>query len=387
MSDDPRLLAFARLVAIVDRLRGPGGCPWDRSLEPERAAAHLVEEAHEAHAAAVGSPGELAAELGDVLMNVLLLARIGQDAGEFSLREVSERVAEKLVRRHPHVFGGAEASDAAEAIRSWEGIKREERRRAGGGSALDGVPRRMPALVRAQRVGEKAAQAGFDWADPSGALEKLCEEARELAEALASGRRSAVREEIGDALFSLVNVARKAGVDAESALLETTRRFEWRFRYLEARLGARLQTAAEREPDEMERAWREAKRVLDEAELGLPADLEEPLRGIARDWLAERRLALATFSRLPADSREGEAGRTVREVEEAERCFLLSLSERLASSPLERGDERGTMNPQALLAALADPGARDLAPSVAPEIERLRDLWARAGRRIAEGSS
>jgi len=248
---------WIRLRQVVAALRAKdGGCPWDLQQTKESMAPHLLEEAYEAvEAIEGGDAGQTCEELGDVLMNVFLVSQIAEERGEFTVDDVAEGVADKLVRRHPHVFGGARVADAGAALRSWEAIKREE-----GGSSnrsvLAGVPNALPALLLAARVGAKAARVGFDWPDRAGPRAKLDEELGELDAACATGDRGAVEAELGDVLFSVTNLARHLGVDPETALRGSVKRFRSRFAQVEARLGARLGTAA---LAEMEAAWQQAK--------------------------------------------------------------------------------------------------------------------------------
>lgn len=254
---DP-LPAFARLLEVIARLRGPGGCPWDREQTLATMAPHLLEEAYEAvdalrSAAAAGA----CEELGDVLMNVLMCAQISSEHGGFDAGAVAAAIADKLVRRHPHVFGDARADSATEAYGNWERVKQAERsKEARPKGALDGVPAELPALLRAFRVGEKAARVGFDWNDASGPRAKIDEELRELDEAIASGDASAVEHELGDLLFSLCNLARHLRCNPEMALRQTIDRFQGRFRAVEQELGPDLQ---KRSLDELEAAWQRAK--------------------------------------------------------------------------------------------------------------------------------
>src|SRR5262245_1972979 len=240
--------AAARLVellGVVFRLRDEDGCPWDRSQSLDSMAQNLLEEAAETHEAiAGGADPQVCEELGDTLMNVLLMARIAEQEGRFGLADVAAGIAEKLVRRHPHVFGDRRAADVEQALQSWNEAKAEEKRAAAAArrSVLDGVPEALPALLAALRTGEKAAGVGFDWPDAAGALQKLEEEVAELREAAAGARaadpadaaaqaalRAAVEEELGDALFSAVNVARKHGIDPELALRRAIGKFRRRF--------------------------------------------------------------------------------------------------------------------------------------------------------------
>jgi len=256
---DPRTTELTRLVGIVDRLRD--GCPWDREQTLATMAPCAQEEAAEvADAVAAGGGEEICEELGDLLMNVFLMGRIAEQAGRFSLADVARRIGDKLVHRHPHVFGDVQAGTAKEALANWDRIKEQERaaRRdpATPRSVLDDVPTRLSALGRAAKLGKRAARTGFDWPDARGALEKVREEAGELERAASGGSRTAIGHELGDLLFAVVNVARKLDLDAEQALREANGRFERRFRHVERTLGPRIgETALE----ELERLWQQAK--------------------------------------------------------------------------------------------------------------------------------
>ncbi len=255
---DPETAAlFLRLLEIVETLRSPGGCPWDREQTPLTIAPYLVEEAHEVFEAVErGDPEELCEELGDVLLEVALLTQMGREEGRFTVADSLRAICEKLVRRHPHVFGDARAADAAAVKESWARIKAAEKR---GRGALEGVPRRLPALHRARRVSEKAAGVGFDWADPAGVLEKVAEEVDELREAVASGDATHAEEELGDLLFALVNLGRHLGLDPEAALHRTTEKFLARFGHVEKALAAGGRHPSEATLDELEALWQEAK--------------------------------------------------------------------------------------------------------------------------------
>lgn len=255
---DPETAAlFLRLLEIVETLRAPGGCPWDREQTPVTIAPYLVEEAHEVFEAVErGDPTELCEELGDVLLEVALLTQMGREEGLFTVADSLRAICAKLVRRHPHVFGDARAQDAAAVKESWARIKATEKR---GRGALEGVPRRLPALHRARRVSEKAAGVGFDWADPAGVLEKVAEEVGELREAVASGDTAHAEEELGDLLFALVNLGRHLGLDPEAALHHTTEKFLARFGHVEKALAADGRHPSEATLDEMEALWQQAK--------------------------------------------------------------------------------------------------------------------------------
>jgi MazG family protein len=236
---DPRIGALERLVAIVDRLRAPDGCPWDRKQTLATMAPCLVEEAYETvEAIDRGDDAATAEEAGDVLMVIALIARIAQDEGRFDLARSATAIADKLVRRHPHVFGDVRASDAEAALASWESVKRKEREgRKEDASALAGIPIALPALQRARRVCEKAVAAGFRWSDAGEAVAKISEEERELKEALAGDDRSEVEHELGDVLLAGAFAAAYLDLDPEKLCRDALRRFEARFREMETRLG------------------------------------------------------------------------------------------------------------------------------------------------------
>jgi len=253
---------FQRLLAVIARLRSPTGCPWDRQQTVASMAPHLLEEAYETVDAIVRGDGEqVAEELGDVLTNVLLIAQIRADGGDSDLEPIAGAVADKLVRRHPHVFGDQPADGQAVAFRDWERLKLQEPRPGTPvRSVLDGVPAALPALLRASRVGEKAARVGFDWPDCSGPRAKVAEELAELDAAIASGDGAAIAAELGDLLFSIINLARHLGCSAELALRGTVDRFQRRFALVERELGPDLQ---QRSLAELEAAWQRAKQALD----------------------------------------------------------------------------------------------------------------------------
>jgi MazG family protein len=252
--DDPRLEGLRRIVAVMDRLRGDGGCPWDREQDHQTLRPFLVEEAYELlEALDGGDSNEVREELGDLLFQVVFHARVAEDEGRYHLGQVAEGIATKLLRRHPHVFedpGSVPDSEQVSAL--WDELKRRE----GRSSALDGVPRALPALLRAQRVQEKAARVGFDWSDVQGPLDKLNEELGELRERVEAQDPEGIVDELGDLLFSAVNLARHLKVTPEDALRGTTARFERRFRHMEQLAGGDLKPL---DADAMERLWEQAK--------------------------------------------------------------------------------------------------------------------------------
>lgn len=229
---------MAKLRWVLKALRAPDGCPWDREQTLQSIQPCLQEECYELLSAMVGE--DLAnhrEELGDVLLQVLFQCDIREDQGAFTFDEVVGELTDKLIRRHPHVFGEVDAKDTETVLRNWERIKQGEHK-APKASALDGVPEALPALLKAQRTQHKAAKVGFDWQDAEGPEAKIVEELAELKAAVAEGKPEAVAEEYGDVLFSMVNLARHIGVDAESALRAATAKFAKRFRAVEARVKA-----------------------------------------------------------------------------------------------------------------------------------------------------
>jgi MazG family protein len=260
MIDSPGSL-FERLLEIMARLRGAGGCPWDREQTRTSLKAYLIEEAYEViEAIESGQAGALEEELGDLLFQVVFHARIAEEQGEFDMAGLLRRLADKMVSRHPHVFGAASVDTPAEALQQWETIKGREAEATGQRrSVVDGVPRAMPALLRAQRLSGKAARVNFDWPDARAAWEKVGEEMREAGEALAGGDRAGFAEELGDVLFSLVNVARLCSLDAEDVLQSANEKFRRRFAAMEADLAARGASVAKAGADELERAWERTK--------------------------------------------------------------------------------------------------------------------------------
>ena len=257
----PALDALAELIAVVDRLRDPdGGCPWDLEQTHTSLIPYVLEEAHEvADAIRHGDDHHLREELGDLLLQVLLHARIAAEAGRFDLEAVARGIRDKLVRRHPHVFAGAEAADSAAVRGHWEAIKEQERPASPLSDRLAGKVRGQPALAGAMAISRKAAAAGFEWDDLDGVWGKVHEELDELKEAVASGDRAHAQEELGDVLFTLVNVARWCGLDPEEGLAGTNRRFLERFGRVEAALGGDL---TGRSLAELEALWRQAKAAI-----------------------------------------------------------------------------------------------------------------------------
>jgi MazG family protein len=254
--------AQADLRAVVHCLRAPGGCPWDREQTHESLIPHLLEEAYEvAEAIRNGDMPHLREELGDLLLQPLLHAEIASESGHFDLDAIARELTEKLIRRHPHVFGDASVTDTEGVLTQWDEIKRREKGEtpATRKPHLHGISHGLPALMRAQKVQKKTAKVGFDWPDLAPVLEKVQEEAREIIEAVAEKDAAAVAEEVGDFLFNAVNLARKLGVDAESALAAATAKFERRFGRVEREILAQGKTLEDSTLEEMDAIWEATK--------------------------------------------------------------------------------------------------------------------------------
>ena len=247
---------LARLLRI---LRSPEGCPWDREQTHLSNRRNFLEEAYEAaEAFDRDDPAAMCEELGDVLMQVLFNIHMEEDAGRFTTADVTDHVVRKLLYRHPHVFGDVKAGTSEEVLVNWEALKRSEKGQRSTADALDAVARSLPALWRADKLQSKAAKAGFEFPDVSGALQKLDEETRELREAVETG--GDVEEELGDVLFAAVKVGRFRGIDPEAALSRTNEKFIARFRYVEAAAAERGAALDSLSPDELTGLWEEAKR-------------------------------------------------------------------------------------------------------------------------------
>ena len=251
------LRSFDELVAIIARLRGPGGCPWDREQTHVSLKGNLTEEAYEVlEAIDGGDKDELCEELGDLLLQVVLHAQIADDEGDFDIRDVIESICKKLIHRHPHVFGNRKAKDAAQVIAHWEELKKEE----GKGPLLSGVPSDMPALSYSQAVQRRVARVGFDWEEVEDIVDKLSEEVAELQSAADYQGRV---HEFGDILFTLANIARRMDIDLEAALRGANKRFYTRFSRMEELCEERGTTLSSLSLDEQEALWQEAKRDLE----------------------------------------------------------------------------------------------------------------------------
>jgi ATP diphosphatase len=252
--------ALGESAAIMAFLRGERGCPWDREQTFDSIKRHTLEETYEVFDAIERRDwAALKDELGDLLLQVLFYAQMAKDAGHFELRDVAEGLNAKLVRRHPHVFGEVVAEDADAVITTWESVKREEKAaKADGGSLLEDVPRTMPAVMEAQKIGSKAAKVGFDWPDASGLFAKLDEEIAELMVEVEAKHRENVEEEFGDLMFTAVNLARHLKVDAEGALRAANAKFRRRFAAMEQAAGGAV-ALEEKAPEELEALWAQVK--------------------------------------------------------------------------------------------------------------------------------
>lgn len=250
---------FGRIMEIMRRLRGPGGCPWDAEQTHESLKRYLLEEAYEViEAIDAGSPEMLREELGDLLLQPIFHAVVAEERGAFAMTDVLESLADKLVSRHPHVFGDQVVRTSDEQIENWERIKQKEKAQERR-SALAGVPAHLPALMRAQKVTEKASRVGFDWTRVDEVHAKVMEELTEFEEAMATGKQERMEAELGDLLFAIVNLGRFLALNPEEALRKTIERFARRFSHIEETLHSRGVTLKHASLADMEALWEEAK--------------------------------------------------------------------------------------------------------------------------------
>ncbi len=246
---------FTRFLEIIDTLRNPGGCPWDIEQTPESLRGNLVEEAYETvEALNAGDPEHVREELGDVMLLVGMISRIFSESGSFNIADVLREVSDKLIRRHPHVFGSVEVENTEEVLRNWEQIKIDVEGRAEK-SALDNIPANYPPLQKAWKMQKKAAKKGFDWPDSSGAQNKILEELKELEEAAPECRE----EELGDLLFSVVNLARHLHINPVLALQQANSKFNKRFRYVEQKMAENNIPMSPDKLEQMDKFWDESK--------------------------------------------------------------------------------------------------------------------------------
>jgi len=247
-----------RLKELMVQLRG--NCPWDSAQSFETIAPYTIEEAYEVSDCIDRKDLQgLKEELGDLLFQVVFHAIMGQEAGAFDFDEVCDSLTRKMVDRHPHIFGNAVQRDVESQTQAWEDLKAQERKAKGQTSILDGVALGYPALMRAQKLQKRAARVGFDWPDMDGVIEKMREEEQEVLEALETGNENDIENEIGDLMFSVVNLARKAGIDAEKALRRTNRKFQDRFNRIEAHARDNDRRVEDMSLNEMETVWQKAK--------------------------------------------------------------------------------------------------------------------------------
>lgn len=251
--------SFDDLVVLMTRLRAPGGCPWDREQTLGSLKAFIIEESYEVvDAIDREDRAALLEEVGDLLLQAVFITEITRESGEFDVYDSITAIHDKLVRRHPHVFGDVEAKDADQVLTNWEKLKSEERK-AENKSVLSGVPQAMPALLKASRLTEKAARVGFDWRRTDDVFHKIDEELAELREAVDGGESENIHEEIGDLLFTIANIARKVNVNPEEALQSTNRKFMRRFESMESRVREQDRNIDELTLEEMDALWDAAK--------------------------------------------------------------------------------------------------------------------------------
>jgi MazG family protein len=254
--------AFDRLMDLIRTLRSENGCPWDRKQTPQTIHPYILEEYHEmVEAIDQGSGPEIADELGDLIFLTIFLAYLFEQMGTASIKEILDGSVEKMRRRHPHVFGDVQVKDSADVIDNWGRIKAAEENIRHRASILDGIPRSLPALNRAQKLARRAAKVGFDWGAAQEVFLKVEEELGEFEQAVASGSQGEIREELGDLLFVIVNAARHLEINSEVALNETSDKFERRFRHIEARLLEQGKSLADADLREMDAFWDEAKKL------------------------------------------------------------------------------------------------------------------------------
>lgn len=252
--------SFSDFAAIMDRLLSEEGCPWDREQTHESLKRYLLEESYEVlEAIDDKDPQGIREELGDVLLQVVFHAKLGEKAGTFTLEDVLQTVSEKMIRRHPHVFAGIQVADAEEVTENWEQIKAKEKA-VRHESILDKVPKNLPSLLEALKIQEKVAKVGFDWDNLDGVVEKVREEESELKEALEKGNQDEIEEEFGDLLFTIVCVARFLKIDPEEALFKANNKFRKRFRYIEDKFQEKSLELAKKNQKNMEKLWQESKK-------------------------------------------------------------------------------------------------------------------------------
>jgi tetrapyrrole methylase family protein/MazG family protein len=256
-TSDENIARLTEMLEVVEALRAPDGCPWDREQTHASLRPYLLEETYELlEAIEAGGSEDVSEELGDILLQVFMHHAIAQEAGDFSIADVAEHATAKMVHRHPHVFGDVEVAGADEVLSNWEGLKNKEQRKRGRVSALEGAPQTLPSLAWALSIQKRAARVGFDWNEDEGVLDKVAEEARELA---AEEDKQRQEEELGDLLFTLVNLARHQRLNPEDALRNSARRFYRRFEAVEEAARKDGKDVREMTPEDLDRLWEEAK--------------------------------------------------------------------------------------------------------------------------------
>ncbi|HPQ45305.1 MAG TPA: nucleoside triphosphate pyrophosphohydrolase [Syntrophales bacterium] len=260
---DQQKNSFGRIIAIIERLRAPDGCLWDRQQTKKDVGRYLLDEAYEViDAINDGTPDDLKEELGDVLFQILFLAKISEENSEFTISDMVDDISEKMIRRHPHVFGTVEVNNVEEIRANWEDIKgRENGKEKRKPSALRSVPRSLPSLTAAYKITGSASREGFDWEDTDGVLEKIDEELEELREAIADGKQARIENEMGDMFLSLVNLCRFVEVDPENALRSSLNTFSTRFSFIEEALRKQGKSPRDVSLEEMDDLWNRAKRT------------------------------------------------------------------------------------------------------------------------------
>lgn len=247
---------FYRLVKIMDKLRSENGCPWDKKQTRDSLKTPFLEEVYETLEAMDIGGEELCGELGDLLLHIVFQAKIAKEKGEFDIEDVSYEICEKLIRRHPHIFSDIKVQTSEEVAINWEKIKKQEKIHQNRKSILDGIPKGLPSLLRAEKLQKKVANYGFDWDNPSDVYKKVLEEQREVQEAVLEDDIEHIEEEIGDLLFAITNYARHLKIDSSEALRKSTNKFEKRFRYIEKNYNLE-----EKDLKKMEKLWEEAKKL------------------------------------------------------------------------------------------------------------------------------
>ncbi len=255
------LKQMERLITLINTLRGKKGCPWDRKQTPRSMSIYLVEEVYELiEAIESDSLDDICEELGDVLFHILFITSIFRDMGQFGFSGVADKISEKMIRRHPHVFGDKDTENIEDIKKEWRRIKKNEKKDAPKDSVLDSVPSGLPALMRAYRISERAAGTGFDWNDIAEVIEKVEEELTEFKQAVHLKNINDASMELGDIIFTLVNVARFAGFHPETALSDSTKKFEKRFKYMEKQLAGKGKSIETISREEMDGLWEKAKK-------------------------------------------------------------------------------------------------------------------------------